>query len=105
MANKNKLSIYLVKAGLFDKEDIFEKPDEIDVFINLPDGSPVYYIPSDVHEPMWLRSFFLQGSSRNMWQANSPQVPSRCGGRYVRKAAPRGRETPLEKPQRCRRKP
>ena len=74
MANKNKLSIYLVKAGLFEKEDIFEKPEEIDIFTTLTDGSPVYYIPSDVHKPSWLKSFFLQDGNNDMWQANSRVV-------------------------------
>lgn len=74
MANKNKLSIYLVKVGLFEKEDIFEKPEEIDIFTTLTDGSHVYYIPSDVHKPSWLKSFFLQDGNNDMWQANSRVV-------------------------------
>lgn len=28
MASKNKLSIYLIKEGISEKDDIFEKPDE-----------------------------------------------------------------------------
>lgn len=74
MANKNKLSIYLLKEGLFDMEDIFENPDQIDVFTHLSDGSPVYYKPSKIHAPSWLRSFFLQNHSGSMWQANSRVV-------------------------------
>ena len=38
MANKNKLSVYLVKEGLFEKEDIFENPDELDILETLSDG-------------------------------------------------------------------
>lgn len=74
MANKNKLSVYLLKSGLFEKDDIFEKPDEIDVFTTLSDGSSVYYKPSDVHKPSWLRNFFLQDGNNDMWQANSRVV-------------------------------
>ena len=74
MANKNRLSIYLLKPGLFEKDDIFEKPNEINIFTNLPDGSPVYYKASDVHTPTWLNSFFLQNGTNNMWQASSRVV-------------------------------
>ena len=51
-----------------------EKPEEIDIFTTLTDGSPVYYIPSDVHKPSWLKSFFLQDGNNDMWQANSRVV-------------------------------
>lgn len=71
MANKNKLSIYLVKEGLFEKEDIFENPEELDILETLPDGSPIYYKASYVHSPSWLKSFFLKNDNYNMLQANS----------------------------------
>lgn len=74
MSNKNKLSIYLVKEGLFEKEDIFDKPNELDVLERLPDGSHIYYKTSDVHTPSWLKSFFLKNSSEDMLQANSRVV-------------------------------
>lgn len=74
MANKNKLSIYLVKEGLFEKEDIFEKPEELDILETLPDGSPIYYKASDIHAPSWLKSFFLRNDNNDMLQANSRVV-------------------------------
>ena len=74
MANKNKLSIYLVKEGLFEKEDIFENPEELDILETLPDGSPIYYKASDIHAPSWLKSFFLRNDNDDMLQANSRVV-------------------------------
>ena len=74
MANKNKLSVYLVKEGLFEKEDIFENPDELDILETLPDGSPIYYKASYVHAPSWLKSFFLKNDNDDMLQANSRVV-------------------------------
>ena len=58
MANKNKLSIYLVKSNIEDVEDIFENHDKISELEKYPDGSVAYFVPSYVHEPAWLSSFF-----------------------------------------------
>ena len=58
MANKNKLSIYLVKSEIVDIADIFDKPDNIQEFQTYPDGSVAYFVPPYVHEPSWLNSFF-----------------------------------------------
>ncbi len=74
MANKNKLSIYLVKAGLSEKEDVFENHDELKVFSELSDGSKIYYKASNVHAPSWLKSFFLNDDNADMFQANSRVV-------------------------------
>ena len=73
MASKNKLSIYLIKEGISEKDDIFEKPDEVQILNTLSDNSPVYYAPSYVHEPSWVQSFFLHGDAR-LAQANSRVV-------------------------------
>lgn len=73
MANKNKLSIYLLKEGVMAQEEIFERPDEVQVFTTLPDNSPVYFAPSYVHEPSWMQSFFLNSDDR-LKQANSRVV-------------------------------
>ena len=74
MASKNKLSIYLVKAGLSEKEDIFENHDELKVFSELSDGSKIYYKASCIHAPSWLKSFFLKDDNADMLQANSRVV-------------------------------
>lgn len=74
MANKNKLSIYLLKEGLFEKDDIFENPDDLYVLEILADGSPIYYKASNVHAPTWLKSFFLRKDNQDMFQANSQVV-------------------------------
>ena len=71
MANKNKLSVYLVKEGLFEKEDLFENPDELDILETLSDGSPIYYKASDVHAPSWLKSLIMKNDNEDMLQANS----------------------------------
>ena len=51
MANKNKLSIYLVKEGIVELEDVFDKPESIEELQAYPDGSVAYFVPSYVHEP------------------------------------------------------
>ncbi|MDE7406387.1 MAG: TIGR04141 family sporadically distributed protein [Clostridiales bacterium] len=73
MPNKNKLSIYLVKENLVNIEDIFDKPNEIAVLDTLTDGSKVYYKASGIHEPSWMRDFFLKNNN-NLHQANSRVV-------------------------------
>lgn len=74
MANKNKLSIYLIKSEIIDIEDIFDKPEKIQEFQKYPDGSVAYFVPSYVHEPSWLSSFFHQTGHNDLLQANSRVV-------------------------------
>lgn len=74
MANKNKLSIYLIKSGIIDIEDIFDKPENIQEFQKYPDGSVAYFVPSYVHEPSWLSSFFHKTGHNDLLQANSRVV-------------------------------
>lgn len=73
MPNKNKLSIYLIKENLINIEDIFDKPNELAILDTLPDGSNVYYKASDIHEPSWMKDFFLKNNN-NLHQANSRVV-------------------------------
>lgn len=74
MANKNKLSIYLLKEKISNIEDIFENSDEIQIFQKYDEDFVAYYAPSYVHEPSWVKSFFLQGSNGLLQQANSRVV-------------------------------
>ena len=74
MANKNKLSIYLVKSEIIDVENIFDKPENIREFQKYPDGSVAYFVPSYVHEPSWLNSFFHQSGNNELLQSNSRVV-------------------------------
>ncbi len=74
MANKNKLSIYLIKSEIFDNEDIFDKPEKIQEFQKYPDGSVAYFVPTYVHEPIWLSSFFHKSGQKDLLQANSRVV-------------------------------
>lgn len=71
---KNKLSIYLVKEKINDKDDIFDKPEEISELQSYPDGSIAYFIPTHVHEPTWMSSFFHQSGNKLLQQANSRVV-------------------------------
>lgn len=74
MANKNKLSIYLLKKDITDPEEIFENNSIIEVFQRYDDGSVAYYVPSYTHEPIWLKSFFHKGADGHLLQANSRVV-------------------------------
>ena len=74
MAKKNKLSIYLLKSEISKKEDIFESPAEVHEFQKYGDGSVAYYVPSSVHKPSWLESFFHERDSSDLLQANSRVV-------------------------------
>ena len=58
MSNKNKLSIYLIKKEINSVEEIFKNFDEIKELKKYSDNSIVYYLPSHVHEPYWMKSFF-----------------------------------------------
>ncbi len=46
MANKNKLSIYLIKSGITSVNDIFDSPDKIRVFQRYSETSTAYFVPS-----------------------------------------------------------
>ena len=74
MTNKNKLSIYLIKSEIADVEDIFDKPENIHEFQKYSDGSVAYFVPSYVHEPSWLNSFFHQAGNSELLQASSRVV-------------------------------
>lgn len=74
LAKKNKLSIYLLKPEISKKEEIFESPAEIHEFQNYGDGSVAYYVPSSVHKPSWLESFFHKRNISDLLQANSRVV-------------------------------
>ena len=74
MTNKNKLSIYLLKENISKLEDIFENPNEIQEFQLYNEDSVVYYAPSYVREPSWVKSFFTQESNGLLQQANSRVV-------------------------------
>lgn len=83
MPNKNKLSIYLIKSGITDIDDIFDDIDGIEIFHEYEDGSIAYYVPSHTHEPNWLQSFFHCGADGQLLQANSRVVllkPLELGG-------------------------
>ena len=74
MANKNKLSIYLVKKGLTKPDEIFENPDDLSVIDTLQDGSNVYIVPSITHEPSWYESFFHKKSNNKLIQSSARAV-------------------------------
>ena len=74
MANRNKLSIYLIKKGIEDIKDIFDKPNNLRELQKYADKSVAYYVPTNTHKPDWLKSFFLNLDSNNLWQANSRVV-------------------------------
>ena len=74
MANKNKLSIYLIKEGITELDDIFDKPESIKELQVYPNGSVAYFVPSYVHEPSWLNSFFHQSGNNELLQSNSRVV-------------------------------
>ena len=74
MANKNKLSIYLIKSGITSVNDIFDSPDKIRVFQRYSYTSTAYFVPSLTHEPGWLQSFFRRGSDGMLLQSNSRVV-------------------------------
>lgn len=46
MANKNKLSIYLIKSGITSVNDIFDSTDKIRVFQRYSETSTAYFVPS-----------------------------------------------------------
>lgn len=74
LPNRNKLSIYLLKSGLVDLKDIFEKPESMEELQRYPDGSVAYFVRSHTHEPSWLSSFFHKNGGGLLLQANSRVV-------------------------------
>ena len=70
--SKNKLSIYLIKEGL-TKEEIFDEENEIQELEIHSENKISYYIPSFVHQPNWLMSFFNM-RREDLKQANSRVV-------------------------------
>lgn len=78
---KNKLSIYLLKNEILKiesiekikKEDLFEDPDKIEILEKIDDSGIVYYKPSTIVEPSWVRNFFLQKET-DMLQSSSRAV-------------------------------
>lgn len=74
MANRNKLSIYLIKSDIDDKDIIFENSKDIRELHKYSDDSIAYFVPSNVHEPSWLSSFFHQSGNTLLQQANSRVV-------------------------------
>ena len=69
---KNKLSIYLVKEGVTENE-IFEEECKVKVLKEYSANKVLYYLPTYIHEPNWLKSFFnLKCDELN--QANSRAV-------------------------------
>ena len=74
MANKNKLSIYLIKSHIENVNDIFENSDNISELKRYSDESVAYFVPSYVHEPAWLNSFFHCQGNEFLKQANARVV-------------------------------
>jgi uncharacterized protein (TIGR04141 family) len=68
---RNKLSIYLLKEGISNIEDIFEY--RVKILQKYSDSKIAYYVPSNVHAPVWLNSFF-KISFKDLKQANSKVV-------------------------------
>lgn len=74
MSNKNKLSIYLIKKEINSVKKIFKNFDEIKELKKYNDNSIVYYLPSHVHEPYWLKSFFNDDGKGFIKQSNARVV-------------------------------
>lgn len=70
---KNKLSIYLIKKEI-EEEKIFDKEkNNVEVLKKHDENKISYFIPSYVHPPTWLKSFFEMENDR-LKQANSRVV-------------------------------
>lgn len=57
MAEKNKLSIYLVKDE-FSTSDQSILKNGAEMLAELENVGSVYYLPSQTHVPSWVNSFF-----------------------------------------------
>lgn len=69
---KNKLSIYLIKEGVTE-EEIFEEESKVKVLKEYSPSKILYYLPSYIHDPNWLKSFF-DLECDELHQANSRAV-------------------------------
>lgn len=71
---KNKLSIYLIKEGITE-ENIFEEESKskIKVLREYSTNKALYYLPTYIHEPNWLKSFF-DLECDELHQANSRAI-------------------------------
>lgn len=69
---KNKLSIYLIKEDINEKE-IFEENSGVNILKKYAENKILYYLPSYIHEPNWLKSFFNLKCDE-LHQANSRAV-------------------------------
>lgn len=69
---KNKLSIYLIKEDI-NEEEIFEEDSGVNVLEKYTENKVLYYLPSYIHEPNWLKSFFNLECDQ-LHQANSRAV-------------------------------
>lgn len=74
MANKNKLSIYLIKPGIEKPEEVFKDNLSVKELKKYNEKSIAYYIPTNTHEPVWLRDFFYLHGEGKLLQANSKVV-------------------------------
>ena len=69
---KNKLSIYLVKEEI-DKDKIFQEDAQVEILNEYSENKILYYLPSYLHEPNWLKNFF-DLECPQLKQANSRAV-------------------------------
>lgn len=69
---KNKLSIYLIKEDI-NEEEIFEENSGVNILKKYAENKILYYLPSYIHEPNWLKSFFNLKCDE-LHQANSRAV-------------------------------
>ncbi len=74
MSKRNKLSIYLIKAGIEKPEDIFKNSERIRVLNQYNEDSIAYFIPTFSHEPVWLKDFFHLNGKGELLQASSKVV-------------------------------
>ncbi|MEN6325275.1 MAG: DUF6119 family protein [Syntrophomonas sp.] len=70
---KNKLSVYLIKEGITDINDIFHEEYPVKELHKYSDKKCAYFVPSNVNPPKWLKSFFNL-SSDELKQANSKVI-------------------------------
>ena len=68
---KNKLSIYLIKGSINNKDEIFK--DNIELLQEYNSNKQVYFVGSHPHQPSWLKGFFEIEDTR-LFQANSKVV-------------------------------
>ncbi len=69
---KNRLSIYLINEEI-EEEKIFEKDSGVQLLKEYNQNKKLYYLPSWVHTPAWLDTFF-EMKCEKLKQANSRAV-------------------------------